>query len=194
MNQNKIIMKLKILIATLPMLFPCMTACAAFWSTSPPTPVVKWPFDVSKRDSKVNQEFRIREYRSYYFALRFDHLGPPDAQRVLAVVGDGSRKYPGIAIPIHIKILKLLDTGNPPPELIYEGTISTSNSYAGVGTWWPPSGHGAFLREIIAIDLKPGIYRVEVNTIEDRPEFSGTPSYLQIEWHSNIKFLPKSIR
>ncbi len=187
-------MKLKRLLAALLMLFPLLTACAALSQTSLPTPVVKFPFDVSKRDSTINQEFRISDYRSYYFALRFYHLGPPDAQRVLALVGNGGSEPSGIDIPIHIKIFKLLDTGNTPPELIYEGTVSTSNSYAGVGTWWPPSGHGAFLREIIAIDLKPGIYRVEANTIEDRPEFSGTPSYLQIEPHSDIKFLPNSIK
>jgi hypothetical protein len=89
---------LKVLIAAFLIIFICMTVCEAFsWfsstspSTSLPTPVVKWPFDVSKRDSKVNQEFRIRDYRSYYFALRFDYVtkGPDDLAddyRVLALV------------------------------------------------------------------------------------------------------------
>jgi hypothetical protein len=182
---------LKILIATLLMLFLCMTSYAAFWSTSPPTPVVKWPFDVSKRDSKVSQEFRIREYRSYYFALRFNYFGEVDLYRVLALVGNGSSKYPGIAIPIHIKIYKL-NTETIPPELIYENTILTEKRYS--HDFEHDQTNGNYLREIIAINLKPGIYRVEANTIEDRPEFSGTPSYLQIEWHSQIKFLPHSIK
>ncbi|MGD0022638.1 MAG: DUF5625 family protein [Smithellaceae bacterium] len=194
MNQNKIIMKLKRLVAVCLMLFPCMTACAAFWSTSPPTPVVKFPFDVSKRDSTVNQEFRIREYRSYYFALWFDYFGEADEYRVFALVGDGSgsRENPGIDIPIHIKIYKL-DTGNLPLPLIYEKTIATKHCYAH-GFDSSKKREGNYRREIIAINLKPGMYRVEVNTIEDRPEFSGTPSYLQIEGHPDVKFFPNSIK
>ena len=181
----------KILVVAFLTFIPCIAACAAFWSTSPPTPVVKWPFDVSKRDSKVNQEFRIREYRSYYFALRFDYFGPAEDDRVLALVGHGPGKYPGIDIPIHVKIHKL-DTGDLPPELIYEDTIITKHHYAHGYEWKQTDGE--YLREIIAIDLKPGIYRVEANTIEDRPEFSGTPSYLQIEGHPNVKFFPDSIK
>ena len=186
-------MKLKRLILAFLILFPWVTACSASSSTlSPPTPAVKWPFDVSKRDSKINQEFRIREYRSYYFALRFDYVTKgthdriaADADRVRALVGNGSREDTGIKIPVHLKICKL-DTGSPQPELIYENTILTHGKYA--------SGFGEHLREIIEIDLKPGIYRVEANTIEDKPEFFGTPSYMQIEPHPGIKFFPNSIK
>ncbi|MCX5848626.1 MAG: DUF5625 family protein [Deltaproteobacteria bacterium] len=185
---------LKVLIAAFLIFFICMTVCEAFsWfsltstSISPPTPVVKWPFDVSKRDSKVSQEFRIREYRSYYFALRFNYFGEVDLYRVLALVGDGSSKYPGIAIPIHIKIYKL-NTEIISPELIYENTIVTKKRYA--HGFERKQTDGNYTREIIAINLKSGIYRVEANTIKDSPEFSGTPTYLQIEGHSQIRFLP----
>ena len=174
------------------MFFPWTTASAAFWSTSPPTPVVKWSLDVSKRDSKINQEFRIIEYRSYYVALRFDYVTKgthdriaADADRVRALVGNGSREDTGIKIPVHLRIIKL-DTGRSQPELIYDDTIFTHGKYA--------SGFGEHLREIIEIDLKQGIYRVEANTMEDRPEFTGTPSYLQIEPHPGIKFFPNSIK
>jgi len=162
-------MKLKRLIAAFLMLFPCITACASL--PTPDTklpPYTKWPFDVSKRDSKVNQEFKIREHRSYYFAIRFDYVGFDDELRVCALVE-------GITIPIHVKITKLA-TGNAPQELIYENTVTTSGYCIHGGEY--------YLREIIFIDLKPGIYRVEANAIEDRPEFSGTPTYLQIEGRS----------
>jgi len=180
---------LKTLIATFMMLILWMIACAAILSTSPPTPVVKFPFDVSKRDSKVNQEFRIVEYRSYYFAIRFDYFGEADLYRVISLVGDGSQRYPGIHIPIQVKIYKL-DTGNLSPKLIYENTISTKDCYA--HDYERKQSDGNFLRKIIVIDLKQGLYRVEANTIEDRPEFSGTPSYLQIEGHSELRFIPNS--
>jgi hypothetical protein len=179
---------LKRLIAVTLLFFPLVTACSASSPTSSlPTPVVKFPFDVSKRNSTVNQEFQIRDYRSYYFAIRFDYVGQTDHDRVNALVdvNISLHKRTGIDIPIHIKISKL-GAGSLPPELLYEDTILTKEKYA--------SAFGYFLREIIAIDLKPGIYRVEANTLEDRPEFSGTPSYLQIEPHSQIKFLPGSIK
>ena len=179
---------IKIQLAILIMFIFCIIACAGLQTTSPPTPVVKWSFDVSKRDSTVNQEFRIVEYRSYYLALRFDCLIKgrhdnivDDGDRLLVLLDhDTSGRLTGINIPIHLKISKL-DTASSPPQLIYEGTILTKRKYA--------SAYEYYLREIIAINLKPGIYGVEANTIEDRPEFSGTPSYLQIEWHSKIKFL-----
>ncbi len=170
-----------------------ITACAGLQTASPPKPVVKWLFDVSKRGSSVNQEFRIVEFRSYYFALRFDYIGPQDALRVRKLVGDGSEKYPGIDIPIRIKIYRA-NTENKASELIYENTIMTKHKYVSGGDWPWHKGHGNHNRKIITIDLKPGIYRVEADTIEDRPEFTGTPSYLQIEWRSNVKYLPDNIK
>lgn len=162
-----------------------MTAGAAFWQTSPPKPRVIFPFDVSRRDSTVNQEFRIDEYRSYYFSLRFNYFGHPEECRLLELVGDES--YPGIDIPIHLKIYKLTNEKKT-AELISENTIVTAKHYA--HGFERKQTDGNYRREIIAINLKPGLYRVEANTIEDRPEFSGTPSYLQIEGHSQIRFLP----
>src|SRR5208337_90344 len=124
MNKNKIIMKLKGLILAFLILFLWIIVCEAFSlfsSTSPPAPVVKWPFDVSKRDIKVNQEFRISKHRSYIFALKFDYLNnDDDVQRVHALV-NGSED---IAVPIHLKIIKL-DAGNALSKLIYKNTITT---------------------------------------------------------------------
>ena len=175
----------KILVVAFLMFIFCITACAGLQTTSPPTPVVKWPFDVSKKDSSVNQEFRIDEYRSYYIALRFDYTDRADNHRVFALVGDGSAEDPGIAIPIHIKIYTL-NAENKSSRLIYKNTIFTKKHYV-------HGGDGNYRREIIAINLEPGIYRVEANTTENRPEFSGTPSYLQIEPHSQIRFLPDQV-
>jgi hypothetical protein len=80
-----------------------------------------------------------------------------------------------------VKIFKI-DSGNLPPELIYENNISTKG--------W--SSHGfernqidgkyteGYLERKITYSpvLNPGIYRVEVSTIKDIPNFFGTPSYL----------------
>jgi hypothetical protein len=177
---------LKVLIAAFLIIFIGITVCEAFsWfsstsaSTSLPTVPVKFPFDVSKRDSKVSQEFRIGKVRYCCFGIQFNFFGQEDLFRVLALVGDGSREYPGINIPIHLKIIKL-NTGNLPSKLIYENTITTKHSYAGCPQ--KKKGDGCYSREIKNIYLESGIYRVEASTIEDKPEFSGTQSYLKIEY------------
>jgi hypothetical protein len=174
-----------VLTAAFLMLFPWIPK--ASFAESPPVPVVQFPFDVSRQDNTVNQEFRIRDFRSYYFAIRFNYFGEADLYRVITLVGDGSKKYPGISIPIHMKIVKQ-DSGNSPPKLIYENTVLTEHCFA--HGFERKQTDGNFLRQILAIDLKPGIYRVEASTIKDSPEFSGTPTYLQIEFHSELRFIP----
>lgn len=187
MNKNEIIMKSKRLIVAFLMLFPWIPK--ASFAELPPVPVVRFPFDVSKQHIIVNQEFRIRNNRSYVFAIRFDYSGPTDERRVFALVGDGSSKDPGISIPIHIKILKL-DAGNLPPEIIYENTITTEHYYA--HGFERKQTDGNFNREITTIDLKPGIFRIEASTIKESPEFSGTPSYLKIDYYSKLRFVPNN--
>lgn len=187
MNKNEIIMKSKRLFAAFLMLFPWIPK--ASFAESLPVPRVKFPFDVSKRDSTVNHEIKIREYRSYYFAIQFDYFGAADMNRVRSLVGnggvrpDGGYANPGIIVPIHIKLIRL-ESGKD-TEAVYDGTVETQGTYA--------FGSGNFTRDIIIVDLKPGIYRVEASTIKDSPEFTGTPSHLLIEHHFQLKFIPHKL-
>ena len=189
MNERKVIM-ISCLIAAFLMLFTWLPK--ASFAESPPVPVVKFPFDVSRQDSTVNQEFRIRDYRSYYFAILFDYFGSADKHRVFALVGEGGRlpygRYdiPGVIVPVHIKIIGLETRENP--ETVYDGVVETEGIYANSFERKQTDGH--YKREIIVINLKPGIYRVEASTTKDSPEFAGTPSHLLIEYHSKLKFIP----
>ena len=154
--------------------------------------VVSFPFDVSKRGSIVNEEFRVRDYRSYYFAIRFDYVVTNEAevQRDMALIGDGGRqirgipKPRGIVIPVKIKLTRVA-TDNSPQELIYENIIDTDNRYAGK--------RESRFRKITTVDLKPGVYRVVAETLKDRPEFSFMTTYLHIGPHPGIKFLPNTV-
>lgn len=182
-------MKLKMVIMAFCMLIFCNPK--TIFAKSPPVPAVHFPFDVSRSDTTLNQQFQIRDARSYVFAIKFNYFGDADLDRVLALVGNGSAQYLGICIPIHLKIFKL-DPENLSPGLIYEDTISTKVYYA--HGFERDQKNGNYNREIVTIDLQPGIYRVEANPTKDSQEFSGTPSQLLIEFHPNIKFLPKSKR
>ena len=168
-------------------------ACNTVASISPPLPVVSFPFDVSRRGSVVNELFRIRDYRSYYMALRFDFVVTNDEElwRGVALIGDGSIQHSGvpkpegIVIPVKIRLSRIEEEKGAGGELIYEKTINTENRYAGKP--------GSRFREIFAVDLKPGLYRVEAETLQEHPEFSYMTTYLHIEPHSKIKILPNTI-
>lgn len=164
----------------------CITACAVLKTTLSPKYAYKFPFDVSKRDSKVSQEFKIEEYRSYYFAVRLDFCRE-DKNHVLELIGN--ELLPGTYIPVHIKIYKL-NTENLPPKLIYESSILTGGYYA--HDYDCDRGRTVdecYFRKITTINLKPGVYRVEANTIKNTSEFAGRPSYLYIQCHPKQKFL-----
>ena len=184
MKMRQLFRKLNQLILAFLLLFPCISRA----ESSPPVPPVTFPFDLSKQDSTVNQEFRIREYRSYYIALRFDHSGGDDAKHLLPLVGEGGRSpdgsyvYPGIIIPIRLKVIRL-EAGKD-PETIDDETVETKSFYSAVT--------GALFREIIAINLKPGVYRLEASTVKDSLEFAGRSFGLVIEPDTQMKFLPDS--
>ena len=192
MSENNIFHKTKRVIAGI-MVF-CSWILQSSCATAPH--VYKFPFDVSKRDSRVNEEINISENRSYYFALQFNYFGSADSHRVRELVGQGTpypnerSNNPGVIIPIHIKISR----SNPgqPSESIYDSLIETQGTYAH-GFDMKNQANGDYEREIIAVNLLPGIYLVEANTIKDSPEFSGTPTYLLMEWHPKIKFLPNTV-
>jgi len=185
--KNVIQLRVKLVLTAALMMLITWIPKTAF--AEPPVPTVNFSFDVSKQGSAVNQEIKIREYRSYYFAIQFDSFSDPDYYRVMALLGDGGRRpngtpsNPGFLIPIHLKITKQ----GKASESIYDNTVETEGIYS--------IGHdkktvGKFKRVIIIIDLKPGIYQVEANTIRDSSNFAGTPSQLLIEPHSQLKFIP----
>lgn len=156
-------------------------------------PVRSFPFDVSRGDSTLDVEIQIREYRNYYFALQFDYAGRDDEYRVEKLVGGGSTytdgKYekPGIVAPIRLEIVRIDGDSSEGSKVIYKDTVESQGHYVHGFTEIKFNGH--YRRMLISIALKPGLYRVHVNTIRDSPEFVGTPTHLKIEWHPNARRL-----
>ncbi|MBN1365804.1 MAG: hypothetical protein JW976_13425 [Syntrophaceae bacterium] len=183
-------MRTKKLIILLMLTF-CITACAGLKTTVSPKYTYNFPFDVSKRHSKVSQEFKIEEYRSYYFAIRLDFFSREDKDRVFELIGDET--LPGVYIPVYIKIYKL-NVENLPPKLIYESSILTGGYYAhDYDCNRDRTVDECYFRKITIINLKPGLYRVEANTIKNCSEFAGRPSYLYIQSHPKQKFLLNAV-
>jgi hypothetical protein len=149
-----------------------------------PVPVVKFPFDVSRQNSALSQDFRIVEHRTYEFSIRFEYTSRAVEDRLLEVLTGRPSHKRGIPIPLHVRLL-VLNPASKTYELIDENTVLTQD-YITHELGVP----GAFTRQIIAVDLKPGTYRIQVNTLQDSREFQDMPSYLQIGYDARLKFFP----
>jgi len=161
------------------------TGCAL--SSKFPTPVTKFPFDVSRKDSVVNELFQISKPRYYIFSLQYNYSGREQQDHIRELIGGGGRypdgRYgePGVIIPIHIIISKI-DLEKNTSIILVDQIIDTQGKY--VHGFEKKDGDGFYEREIIITDLEPGVYRVEANTIKDLKELSGTTVFLKITWRS----------
>jgi hypothetical protein len=70
------------------------------FGASLPTPVTRVNFEVSRKGSAAVIDFRIKQRRPYFIALQFNYVGRADSDRVVGLV-----EYPGITIPIHLRLL-----------------------------------------------------------------------------------------
>lgn len=198
------------------LLFNNASALGSEISTAP----CSFPFNASRNDSVLDVQFRIKDYRNYIFTLEFHHQGGDEGMRVMKLVGDGAEQYftresadtdhpvhPVIphtlagmnqldaglrsgeivtrptdfsgAIPIHLLISRL---DSPTPEIIADETIQTLARISG--------GNGRIDRQITVEALKPGLYRVQANTTQDSPRFSGIPIKLGITYNAKAMPLP----
>lgn len=90
-------------------------------------------------------------------------------------------------VPVHLKVLRVVAGANPEP--IFDGTVETQSHP--VHGFSEKRFHGNYRRMIAVIALEPGLYRLQVHTIKEGLEFAGTPSHVNIEWHSNTGPLGK---
>ncbi|GAB6124896.1 DUF5625 family protein [Humidesulfovibrio idahonensis] len=166
----------------------------ALFAETLPAPVVKFPFDLSKQSNVIKEDFQILETRSYIFAVMFAYSGEGELDYILGILGNatqpttGKSSKPGIQFPLRLEIFKLVPGRTP--ESVYNTQVVTKGYYA--HGFAKKHGDGSFSREIATIDLSPGVYHVEVATIEDRPILAGLPTYLVIDYHSQLRFLPHS--
>lgn len=174
--------KVKLLLLAVLILLPWFSACAK--EAQPPKPPLTLPFAVQKAGSKVETDLRIVEYRPYYFSLRFNFKegDRADRARVNKLVGDDYQdKYgdPGVPTPLKLKISVIEPAGE---RVIVDKEVSGLR----LRSW----GADNFDKHIDMIKLKPGIYRVSIESLQDAPELIGTPIALRIYYDPNSTTLP----
>lgn len=157
-------------------LLPWLTACAK--DVGPPQPPINLRFEVQKAGNRAETEMRIVEEKGYWFDLvyRYQQGDMADAERVRKLAGysdldkDNKLLRPGVSTPLRFKLHIIDGTGE---RLMLEQEISElrTTSY----------GSGRYTKQITSpLVLKPGRYRVSVESLNDVPELIGTTVELQI--------------
>lgn len=92
-----------------------------------PTPPTTFPFNIAQQED-AHCQFRVVDYRTYILSIQFDYVDENDLWRLLNLLGNGSKRYPGIPIPIHLEIFSSVN-GAGPKKLVYDGAVVTKNYY-----------------------------------------------------------------
>jgi hypothetical protein len=148
---------------------------------------VSVPFDVSHADRSIVTDVKIADHRSYDLYLAVYYKDDVDLHRVMQLTGDGSKskdglRYgrPGVVIPIHVKVV------NNSGAVIYDHIQDAQGIDAHI---FGKNHDGYFLRGIGGVALRPGVYRIEVNTIEDTPEYANEHCSFFMGWKPNASAL-----
>ena len=135
-------------------------------STKPPIVI---PFALAKAGNKVETELTIVEHNIYSFVLQFFFRGndKDDRGRVRKLTGgseldtSGNPLEPGIPTPVRLKIYAVK------PKTT-QATLIYSEDREPVMT---ESADDHFKKALGDIELKPGQYRVQVESLKDAPEW-----------------------
>lgn len=147
--------------------------------TVPPSRNFGW--DVSRKDSLIEKEFLVKEYRGYDFAIGFgskispndpDQSWREDERNWEFIKGGRLRQEDGTSIPVLIRIDRL-DIPDAPVRIV-EQQVDTKSIY---------SGGRLVVRLIVKVPLRPGLYRVSAKVLRDVALPEGLGTYLHIGFH-----------
>jgi hypothetical protein len=175
------------------MLLIWLVGCTSYSSetATPKRPQeVNVPFDVSHSNRSIVVDVKIAEHRSYNFDLAVYYKDDVDLYRVMQLTGNGSQSldgprsahpgviygHPGVIIPLHVKVIS--NSG----AVIYDHIQDVQGID---GHTFLKNHSGYFSRSIGGVDLRPDVYRIEVNTIKDTPEFFNEHCSLLMGWQPN---------
>lgn len=187
-HNHKPIVRSKRLLLTLFALLPWLSGFAHAEKgvpTIPPGRTFKW--DIAPKDSRIEVDFIVTEYRVYEFDIGFGNKNDPDAKdqswrdddRNWGFIWGGRDAHgDGTVVQVYIKVEKL--DASATPNLITEQTIDTASFYAG--------GY-VVKRKIIRQKLRPGKYRVTAITTRESPLPETLGTYLRIGFYAKAAIL-----
>jgi hypothetical protein len=155
----------------------CLSAPSLAFADLPTAPV-SFPFSLGQ--GTFTYEFHV-EYYTYVFTIDFAYADLEDQNRILDLL-----KKSATPLAVHIKLVRLIHDSTAVWP-IHDATIFTDQIYA-----IRPQGPqiGFVQREIVAISLMSGDYRVEVTAEHPSAELQQRPCRLEIS--TQKKYLPFS--
>lgn len=169
---------------------------------------LKW--DIRPANSAIEREFMVSEYRNYYFYIAFNKGGAFDLDELRKFTGDSSVQivtkdpvpavvnattteevrrahelirngvyeyryaHPGVVMPLHLMIEKL---GDDTTTTVVDQTLNTDRECFGLD------------RAITEVALKPGKYRIKLNTLQETYLPSGAEPSLVIAYRPKTRVL-----
>jgi hypothetical protein len=153
-----------------------------------PKPPLILPLSLEKAGSKIETDLRVVDHNIYYFSLNFSYKEKDevDRARVKILIGGneidkyGKALHPGVPTPVILRV-SAIEAGQE--NAIYSKEINP------ILTSW---GADSFGKTIGFTELKPGLYKVQLENLRSSPEFNGTPVYLGIGYSKyKQRFIPK---
>ena len=141
-----------------------------------PIPPIRLPFAVEKAGAKIDIEIEIVDYRGYTFTLdfMFKEDDQADWTRVKKLVGDRPHNdtndgEPGIPTPLRFSIRRIEANGGE--QVVFDQQYTHLRLMSG-GMW----SFGKNLAPPL-MPLKPGCYRIHLESLAEVPELVGTPVF-----------------
>jgi Domain of unknown function (DUF5625) len=147
-----------------------------------PIPPIRLPFAVEKAGAKIDIEIEIVDYRGYTFALdfMFKEDDQADRARIKKLVGDSPPSYspngdygdPGAPTPLRFSIHRI--EANASQQVVFDKQYT----HLRLMSW----GGDSFDKNLAPplMPLKPGNYRIHLESLADMPEFVGIPVFFSM--------------
>lgn len=161
-----------------------------------PTPPLTMPFAANKKGEVIDINLRVKEHRDYMFVLRFGIRGrapdkpnvverltrhkegdPEDRRRVERLINESYFDAQGRFRRRNelLLTLRVVDIGADQIRTVFDEKI---DRYLG-------GGHGGktLYRDIATVILKPGLYRVRIESLQDVPALDSVPIEFSVGWY-----------
>lgn len=154
---------------------------SAFGDAPRELPATISPFFVSRANENIRADIKVSEHRSYQFHLYVLYKGSEEQAKVLELVGGwggGKGKFgsSGLLIPIHLVVSD--GSGKVIDDATHYTQGSNIHGFSG-------RKDGYYARYIHSVDLRPGMYHIEIDTIQATPEFNDVSCAIHIGWRPN---------
>ncbi|WP_342030477.1 DUF5625 family protein [Pseudomonas syringae] len=157
--------------------FFTLLLCFLFAGCSEKVLIVK-PIDVSLPSKSAVAQFRVGERGGYRIALLFVwSKNKSEAARQGKVWGGDMHNGKGVAIPVHLRILK---NGS----VFFDEVVITEGVNSGQAFEYEGDYKSTQVRDIKHFAFLPGEYTVEVLTLERIDAFSGIESYVEFSYYN----------